>query len=949
VTLDAPFPTAAGESAAGSEVASQDGRFVAFSSVAGGLLDGDDDTVENVYVKDLQTGAVTLASRRDGANGEPAHARCSQPAISDDGHRVAFTCEGPLDPADTNSVTDVYVRDVLAGKTILVSRVSGLGAIGDSGSDSPSLSETGQFVAFTSRARNLAGVGTNDERVYRREIGSGDATLLVSRKSAPGDGQTFGNQPSISDDGARIAFVAPHNVQPDPADTNLFDDIYVRDVGASTLTLVSRADGNGAVGNGNSNAPALSGNGDVVAWDTEATNFSDADTEAGRDVYRRALTAKTTALASVNFDGAKGDNSSTPSIDDGGWLVAFVSAGTTLDPADSLPPRDAYLKDMEFGALTLLSRRTGDTGTAANAFAPYVALSGDGKHAAIGLGRGITPDADPHLDGVILRDLAAAPARTVFVSRPQGDEPFVNTGGASGRSALSADGRYAAFVSRAPGLGLPDDVDQGVFRRDRVTGAVTLVSRADGAAGPAMPGTYHDVDISADGKRVAFSVGDNGQPRAVWVRDVAAGKTLLASRADGADGEAATGRNAEPSLDADGSRVAFVSSGAGLAPGDNDTVQDVLVRDLDQGTTVLASRANGVKDDVGSNSPDLSADGNRVAFVSAGTKFPGAAGSFSGQAYVRDLAAGTLRHVSTVASGPASPVGAVSVSIDAAGDRVAYTAPNSKALVTGDSVATVFAADVATGAVTLASRADGADGAQADGDAIDGEISPDGTAVVFATDAANLGATPGVAQVFRRDLARGRTTLVSRRSGAAGVPMATAAQVGGLSNGGGCVSFTGADGTLVPQVYLRAVGADCVPPAGGGGGEGPGGGGGGPAADTTAPVVAGLRMTRTRFAVARGRTARATRARRGSAFVFRLSEDARTTIAIKRCVRRRCAKTVAKLSRSGTRAGSNRVAFTGRIGRKALRPGRYRATVTATDAAGNVSAPRTIRFRIVRR
>ena len=269
--------------------------------------------------------------------------------------------------------------------------MSGLGAVGDATSDAPSLSETGRYVAFTSRARNLADVGTNDERVYRREIGSGDATILVSRRSAPGNGQTFGDQPSISDDGARVAFAAPHNVQPDPADTNTYDDVYVRDIGASTLTLVSRADGNGDIGNGNSNAPALSGNGDVVAWDTEATNFSDADTEAGRDVYRRSLTAKTTALASVNFDGAKGDNSSTPSIDDGGWLVAFVSAGTTLDPADSSPPRDAYLKDMEFGGLKLLSRRTGDAGTAANAFAPYVALSGDGKHAAIGLGRGITP------------------------------------------------------------------------------------------------------------------------------------------------------------------------------------------------------------------------------------------------------------------------------------------------------------------------------------------------------------------------------------------------------------------------------------------------------------------------------------------------------------------------------------------------------------------------------
>ena len=106
-TLDAPLPTPAGDSRAVSNVTSQDGRFVAFSSVADGLVDGDDDAVENVYVKDLQTGTVTLASRATGAGGEPADARCHDPAISDNGQRVAFTCEGSLDPADTNKSLDV--------------------------------------------------------------------------------------------------------------------------------------------------------------------------------------------------------------------------------------------------------------------------------------------------------------------------------------------------------------------------------------------------------------------------------------------------------------------------------------------------------------------------------------------------------------------------------------------------------------------------------------------------------------------------------------------------------------------------------------------------------------------------------------------------------------------------------------------------------------------------
>ena len=84
------------------------------------------------------------------------------------------------------------------------------------------------------------------------------------------------------------------------------------------------------------------------------------------------------------------------------------------------------------------------------------------------------------------------------------------------------------------------------------------------------------------------------------------------------------------------------------------------------------------------------------------------------------------------------------------------------------------------------------------------------------------------------------------------------------------------------------------------------------------------------------------RSRRGTAFLFRLSESARTTITISR--RRR----VARLVRPG-RAGPNRIAYTGRTRGRVLRPGGYRATVRAVDAAGNRSAPRRVAFKVVRR
>jgi hypothetical protein len=121
------------------------------------------------------------------------------------------------------------------------------------------------------------------------------------------------------------------------------------------------------------------------------------------------------------------------------------------------------------------------------------------------------------------------------------------------------------------------------------------------------------------------------------------------------------------------------------------------------------------------------------------------------------------------------------------------------------------------------------------------------------------------------------------------------------------------------------------------------------------------------FAVGRRATARVVRVRRGTRFRYTLSEPACMTLRIKRalpgrrsggrCVRptpqleraKRCTRyrTVGTLRRSGAK-GTNRIRFSGRIGKRALRAGRYRAVIRATDAAGNRSARKRARFREVR-
>jgi extracellular elastinolytic metalloproteinase len=140
--------------------------------------------------------------------------------------------------------------------------------------------------------------------------------------------------------------------------------------------------------------------------------------------------------------------------------------------------------------------------------------------------------------------------------------------------------------------------------------------------------------------------------------------------------------------------------------------------------------------------------------------------------------------------------------------------------------------------------------------------------------------------------------------------------------------------------------------------------------DTRAPSVSGFSMSHRRFRVGPGPTARVSRrAPRGTTFRFRLSEPATARIAIGRARpgravrgrcrrpsrrlrgRRRCTRYVSEgtLVRRDLPAGARRVAFSGRIGRRALRPGGHRATISARDEAGNRSRGRRLTFTIVRR
>ncbi len=99
---------------------SGDGRYVAFESSASNLVSGDTNGVEDIFVRDCQTGTTTRVSL-DSSGGE-ANGGSVRPAISDDGRYVAFYSEASnLVSGDLNGIGDMFVRDRQAGTTTRVS------------------------------------------------------------------------------------------------------------------------------------------------------------------------------------------------------------------------------------------------------------------------------------------------------------------------------------------------------------------------------------------------------------------------------------------------------------------------------------------------------------------------------------------------------------------------------------------------------------------------------------------------------------------------------------------------------------------------------------------------------------------------------------------------------------------------------------------------------------
>ena len=323
---------------------SGDGRFVVFGSVRSDLVSSDTNGNSDIFITDTDTGVTTRVSV-DSAGGE-ANGDSYRPSISDDGRYVAFESNATNLLGGNDAGLNVYVKDLQDGSVELVS-VNTSGSVGNGDSNDAVISGNGRYVAFASLADDLVADDFNGSQdVFRRDIIS-DVTVRVSLDSDGDESVGDSSNPSISETGQYVAFQSVAVLDGD--DTNGVMDVYRKDLISRTTNIVSESVF-GIVGNDASYDASISDDGRNISFSSEATNLIHGSINANgfTDVYKKNMQWSTVAWISEE---AVADAFGS-AVSGDGLSVTFVTQSALLTNGDVNGFQDVFVYE-EFVGMTL--------------------------------------------------------------------------------------------------------------------------------------------------------------------------------------------------------------------------------------------------------------------------------------------------------------------------------------------------------------------------------------------------------------------------------------------------------------------------------------------------------------------------------------------------------------------------------------------------------------------
>jgi hypothetical protein len=360
----------------------EEGRYVTFVSITVDLA-GSKGKHRQIFWRDRNTGTTKLISV--GINGEEGNGDSYAPSISGDGKSVAFESYSTnLISSDKNGFRDIFIWQ---SETNKIERVS----IGIDGSEPNAesyeacLSGDGKLVAFTSAASNISVTekGVSNNNVFLYDMQNNKTSMIsIDPFARKGGG---GSNPSISFDGNRIAFYS-HTGSLVSNDNNGLWDIFLWDKNNSTLKRVSFTTDGKERNQGNESAnrivaPAISGNGQFIAYSTTATNMISGNTNNFQNVFVYDIDKNSTVIASKSSDGSPG-NADSPIEQgekiaisyDGKW-VAFATKASNL----GVPAANVVMHNMQNDENKVVSSVIGSS-------VGRAAISYSGSYVVFGIG-----------------------------------------------------------------------------------------------------------------------------------------------------------------------------------------------------------------------------------------------------------------------------------------------------------------------------------------------------------------------------------------------------------------------------------------------------------------------------------------------------------------------------------------------------------------------------------
>jgi len=380
---------------------------------------------------------------------------------------------------------------------------------------------------------------------------------------------------------------------------------------------VSLASG-GAQASGPSSSCAISRDGRYVAFTSSAVDLVAGDTNAQNDTFLHDRALRTTERVSVSGAGVQGNSFSSekPSVSGSGRFVAFASSATNLVLNDTNAKVDVFVRDRELDTTTRVS--VSSAGVQGNDRSERPAISEDGRFVAF----------ESRATNLVAGDVNAGADVFVFDRQTSQIECIsVDLAGVPARGdfpALSADGRYVCFRGRDAVLGQPTVGGDDIFLRDRQTGTTERIS-VDGAGVQGSAFSNYPT-VTPDGRFVAFLSqasnlvpGDTNSIQDIFVRDRQLGTTERVS-VDSAGTQGGLDCYFAPAISDDGRFVAYTSDKLNLVAGDTNGTADIFLRDRQLAlTTRLSVDSAGAQTNGHSNYPAMSADGRFIAFDSGST------------------------------------------------------------------------------------------------------------------------------------------------------------------------------------------------------------------------------------------------------------------------------------------------------------------------------------------